>query len=128
MDLQAAPLLTDLSPSLNFGSLNNSVALLHGSGSFDSGLTASLINQTALSLPSISPRGGINEEGEILTKETIERSLADIRLKKHLRAQGLYINDTMEIDPMQSYANDSLPSLTERKPSVNASGGGEKIY
>ena len=84
-----------------------------------------------MSLPSISPRvGGLDP---ILTKDSIERSLAEFKLKKNLRAQGLFVNDSLadltlggEPDSLRRYAEDSLPALTERKPSYKS--GGDKVY
>ena len=84
-----------------------------------------------MSLPSISPRVGSLDP--ILTKDSIERSLAEFKLKKNLRAQGLFLNDSSadltfggEPDSLRRYAEDSLPALTERKPSYKS--GGDRVY
>ena len=83
-----------------------------------------------MSLPSLSPRvGGLDP---ILTKDSIERSLAEIKLKKNLRAQGLFLNDSSadltvgDHDSLRRYAEDSLPALTERKPSQKS--GNDKVF
>ena len=90
-------LFSDSTPALNFATLNNSAANLNANASFDSGLSPLFINNTNMSLPSISPRAG-GLDAAILTKDSIERSLADFKLKKNLRAQGLYLNDSSATD------------------------------
>lgn len=123
-------LFSDSSPALNFATLNNSAANLQANASFDGGLSPSFVINTNMSLPSISPRVGSLDP--ILTKDSIERSLAEFKLKKNLRAQGLFVNDSSadltlkEPDSLRRYAEDSLPALTERKPSYKS--GGDKIY
>ena len=123
-------LFSDSSPALNFLSLNNSATNLQANASFDSGLSPSFIINTNMSLPSLSPRvGGLDP---ILTKDSIERSLAEIKLKKNLRAQGLFLNESSadltvgDHDSLRRYAEDSLPALTERKPSQKS--GNDKVF